>query len=345
MKCKLFVLAVWLTAFSFSCHHPDKKEIIPISRRIIADTVCSYPYLYRGIVSLKNDLIIMVDPLSAGEMDLYNLQTGKTDYVRTAHPDYFSMKDDIIYPDAFLQQLPLSFYHSGMDSYYYYTLENDQVKLNRQILRLSKTHLSKAEQISDNKYVTLGFFRKGLLGLWDKKTKLMNYYGHYPITVQLPLERDGMEKIVQSFQGYMAYSDQHSKVVFVSRSFAYLSCYHYTGKKFIFQWEKHILPPPEYIIADGFLEIDKTVTRGGFWDVTVAGDYIFASYSQENKKNSIPDVTHSILVYDMTGNHIASYQTDYPISGMMIDTEHGFIYGISREDLYDPVIVRFRYSE
>ena len=128
-----------------------------------------------------------------------------------------------------------------------------------------------------------------------------------------------------------------------SSYFAYLSCYHFTGKKLKFQWEKHIVTPPITQIVDGFLESDKTVTRGGFSGVTVAGDYVFASYTQRNVTDSLPGVTHSILVYDMLGNHVATYHIDCSISGIMVDIEAGSIFGISFED--DPVFVRFQFDQ
>ena len=361
MKYNISLHAVWLIAFSFSCHHPVQDEMIPVSRHLIADTVYSYPHTYQdvgikksdrmimvspyyqGFVILKNGHIIVVDPFNAGELHIYNIQTGQMEHLQTGHSNYFSVSnhDDTRYRDALLQLLPLSFYHFDMHSYYRYTLENDRVKLTRQNLRLQRVFITRAIQLTENKYVTLGFFRTGLLGLYDKESKRLNYYGHYPISVAIPFERKAMESMVQSFQGNIAYSDEHSQVVYASSNFAYLSCYHFTGSKLKFQWEKHIVPPPATKIVDGSLEIDNTVTQGGFSDVATAGDYIYASYTQIN----IPDTTHSILVYNMAGNHVATYHTDSPISDLMIDVENGTFYGISREVEWDPVIVRFRFDK
>jgi hypothetical protein len=327
--------------------------MIPEGYHLNADTICDYPFYFQGSVIMKNSPILMVDQFNAGGIRFYNTRTGIMDTIQagivydilTGQPKYFSMNDSTKYPDAFVQQLPLSFYQSDMSSYYTYTFENNRVKLNRQNFKFRGERINRVVQLNENKYVTLGFFRKGLLGLYDKESKMMNYFGHYPISVAFPLKRNAMERIVQSFQGNIAYSDQHSKIVYGSDSFAYLSCYHFTGKKLKFQWEKHIVPPPSFKIVDGFLEFDKTVTSGNFSDVAVAGDYIFAAYTQRNITDSIPGIAYSILVYDMTGNHVVTYHTDYSISNIVIDIDEGVLYGFSRNVEWEPVIVRFQFDK
>ena len=344
MKYKLVVPALWLIVLNFACHHQVQNEIIPLSRHLTADTVCDYPFFPEGKVILKNDHIFMIDFFSAGKMYIYNTQTEQMDYFQTVNPNYLSMTDDAeYYPDAMLQQLPLSFFHSYVNKHYHYTLENNKVKLTRQNLRPKWTHITKAEQLSDNKYVILGYFRTGLLGLYDKESKEIKYYGYYPISVALPYERSAMERIVHSFRGNIAYSEKHSKVVYGSSNFAYLSCYHFTGKKLKFQWEKHIVAPPATHIADGSLKSDETITQGGFSDVAISGDYIFAGYTQKEMVDSTPDIAYSILVFDMTGNHVVSFHTDCQIHGIMIDIEKGYIYGITGED--EAVIVRFHFDK
>ena len=358
------LLVIGLFAINLACHHPVQNEIIPEIRHLNADIVCTYfflfqdeyaigmqrngqifmidPLKFQGAVILKNEYLFMVDPKNAGHMFIYNTQTGQIYEIKTRYPNYFSEEDAIKYADVLGQHLPLSFFHFDVRCYYQYTLENNQLKLKRQSFNLKGIHINSAEKLSENKYVTLGFFRTGLLGLHDSKSKKRRYYGHYPIPVDIPFESNAMERIVQSFQGNIAYSDQHSKVVYVSSNFAYLACYHFTGKKLTFQWEKHLVPPPATQIVDGFLVSDTTVNRGGFSDVAVAGDYIFACYTQKNVTDTVFDETDSILVYDMTGNHVATFYIDYPISGIAVDIERGEIYGISRE--YDkPVVVRFQY--
>ena len=367
MKHKWLILYGWFIVFNFACHHQVQNEIVPVSRHLIADTVCYYfyqdqasgikkqgeqipfilldPLQLQGAVILKNGHIFMIDPTNPGYMDIYNIKTGKMDYIETKNPKYFTTDDATRFADALSQHLPLSFYHFYTGRYYQYTLENDKVKLTRQNLQPSRTMITKAEQLSENNFVTLGYFRTGLLGLCDKESKEMKYFGHYPISVDLPFERTAMEQIVQSFQGNIAYSNQHSKVVYGSSGFAYLSCYRFTGKDLKLQWEKHIVPPPATQIVDGFLESDYNVTQGGFSDVAISGDHIFAAYTQRNVTDSLSDVTHSILVYDMTGNHVATFLIDDPISSILIDAEERVIYGMSRsEGERLPVIVRFQFS-
>ena len=366
MKYKLPLLFGWLMVFNYACHHPVQNEVIPVNRHLNGDIVCTYSFQFQdefaigitrngqtfwidplqvqGPVILKNGHIFMIDPQNAGEMYILNIRTMQTNHLQTERPEYFTANDALRYADALSQHLPLSFYHFYVRNYFHYTLENEKLKLDRQNFGLRGIYINNAEQLSENKYVTLGFFRTGLLGLYDSKSKGMKYYGHYPIPVDIPFESSAMERIVESFQGNIAYSDIHSKVVYSSTNFAYLSCYQYTGEKLKFQWEKYIVPPPATQIVDGTLETDKTVTQGGFSDVAIAGDYIFACYTQTNIVDSIPDVTHSILVYDMAGNPVATFEIDYPISGIMVDMEEGAIYGISRE-YYNPVIVRFQFDQ
>ena len=170
----------------------------------------------------------------------------------------------------------------------------------------------------------------------------MNYYGHYPLLVQIPFERKAKDQIVQYFQGNITYSEKHSKIVYCSDRFAYIACYKFTGGKLKFQWENHIVPPPTFRIVNGALEYDRTVTQGGFSDITTAGDYIFASYSQNNITDSIPAGISKILVYSLNGDHIATYPIDYILSAMVVDLEEKSIYGISYRN--DPVIIRFRFE-
>jgi len=365
MKYKFSVLAVWLIAFNYACQHPVQNEIVPVSRYLIADTVCGLffqdpvievirngqlykidPTQSQGAVILKNGHLFIVNPLNAGEMFIYNIQTKQMDEIQTRHPAYFSTDDAIKYADVLSQHLPLSFYHFYIDRYFHFTLEDNKVKLTRQNLRNTRRRINKAIQISENKYVTLGFFHAGLLGLCDKELNEMTFYGHYPIRVKIPSKSSEMEKIVVNFQGNIAWSDQHSKVVYGSTNYAYLSCYQFTGEKLKFQWEKHIIPPPATRIVDGFPVSDNTVAQGGFSDVAIAGDYVFACYTQRNVSDLISEFTHSILVYDMTGNLMATFQIDYPISNMMIDEEEGSVYGILRgEGERFPLIVRFQFNQ
>jgi len=344
MKYKVSVLFCWLIVFNFACRHPVQNEIIPVTRHLVADTVCEYPFFPTGEVILKNGHIFMIDFFSAGKMYIYNTQTEQMDFFQTMNPNYLSMADDAeYYPEAMIQHLPLSFYHSYVDRFYQYSLENNKVKLTRQNLKPKRSYITNVKQLNENKYVMLGLFHAGLLGLCDNESNEIKFFGHYPISVAIPFERPEMEQIVRSFRGSIAYSDKHSKVVYGSRSFAYLSCYRFTGKKLKFQWEKQIVPLPATQVVDGFLESDKTVTRGGFSDVTIAGDYIFASYAQKNVSDSASEVAHSILVFNMMGNLVATFYIDYPISAIMADVEAGIIYGISHEE--ESVIVRFQFGE
>ena len=347
MKNILPILFVCLMAFSFACHHPVQYELVPTGSHLMADTVCEFPYYIEGIAFIKNNYLFMIDKYNAGRIRFYNTRTGKMDSIqagiiidrKTGQPKYFSMNDSTKYPDVFLQQLPLSFYQYDMRSYYTYTFENNKVKLSRQSFKYKR--INRAEPISENKYLSTGHYNTGLFGLYDKGTKLMDYYGHYPQSVADPFDQNWRERELQTPQENFAFSDTHSKVVYASDKFAYLSCYHYTGSKLKFRWEKYIVLQSATKAVNANSESDKSVARGRFSDVAVAGDYIYAGYSQIN----IPDTTHSILVYDMRGNHVTTYHIDSPISSIIVDAEGGALYGISRKVEWEPVIVRFRFDK
>lgn len=274
----------------------------------------------------------MIDPKDAGQMNILDTQSGQI--------SYFSIKDQSGYlrPDL----LPFSFYQFDTGSHYTYSLVNGKIKLARQNFRFHGSVINRAARLNENKYATIGFFRTGLLGLYNSKSKLMDYYGHYPITVDLPYERSAMNKIVQSFQGNIVCSDQHPMIVYGSDTFAYLSCYRFTGYKLKFQWEKHIVPLPAAQIVDGFLEYDRTVTQGNFSSVTTAGNHIFACYNQKQRSaidSTCMTTTHNIQVYGMNGDHIYTYRIDCALSNMAVDVRKKVLYGIARGE--ESVIVRF----
>lgn len=326
-------LFVW-SIFSFSCSHVStiENKVHPQTYFLTSDTISIYPYRFANTILLKNNILLLINPMDAGEVHVINTQTRQM--------AKYSINDSlqVLYPATF----PISFFQFGMRSYFHYELINNSLVSSKQNFRLHGQVINKAEWIDRNKYITLGFFRTGLFGLYDKTTKRMNYYGHYPIPIDIPYERNAMEKIVQQFQGSIAYSAKHSKIVYCSDDFAYLSCYYFTGSKIKFQWEKHIIPPPKATIINGFIELDKTVTRGGFSDVTIAGDYIFTSYTQKNVTDSISTVMHSIMVYDMEGCPIVTYHIDCPLSTIAVDLQEKIIYGISKAG--ESVIVRFNFS-
>jgi len=245
---------------------------------------------------------------------------------------------------------PFSFYDSTTDRYYYYTMENGRLTLSTQNLRFRGETVYRAVQLNNNNYAILGFFRR-LLGLYNKKSKEMDYFGHYPLSVQIPFDRYAKGRIVQSFQGKMAFSEKHSKIIYCSkRNFAYMSCYRFTGRKLKFEWAHHIIPPPEVSIVNGAIKLDSISPRGGFSSVVTAGDYIFTCYQQTNPADSASSNTASILVYNMTGDQIASYSIDYPLFDLVVDLEEKTIYGIfSKDDTvgfapFINVIVRFRFD-
>ena len=275
----------------------------------------------------------MIDPRDAGEIHTLDTQTGQM----SRH----SIKDSLkgMNPALF----PFSFYQFDMTSYYHYNFDDNRLKLSRQSFRLKGITINRAVQLSEKKYATLGFFRTGLLGLYDEKSREMNYYGHYPRSVYIPMEPLAMARIVQSFQGNIAYSEKYSKVIYCSFNFAYIACYQFTGRKLKFVWEHHIVPPPEVSVVDGYLKREQQEQQGNFSGVTIAGDYIFACYSQKSVVDTMSVNTHQILVYNMKGVQVATFHIDHPLSDIAVDMEEKIIYGISF--VYDPVIVRFRFDD
>ena len=348
------LLASGFILFNSTCHHQaENKEIIPSIQHLITDTVCRYQYVEKGTTFLKNGHIFLIDPRNAGVMYIWDVETGQK--------DWFVLGDHTDYPESLVQQLPFSFYQFDwrLRSYFAFSFENNQVKFKRVRFQFSDPIIDRVVQIGENKYVTLGKQSK-LLGLYDNKSKEMAYFGHYPLPVNIPVDQNTRENIVRSFEGAIAYSDSHSMVVYGSFNYAYLSCYRYSGGKLKFQWEKFILPPPSFELVNGYIEEKDTDTEGRVSSVVTAGDYIFAGYRQRDKKDSKLDAKHSILVYDMKGNHLATLHTDCPVSIFAVDLDEQTIYGISSSALIDdaiylssnkdelaalwPHIVRFRFD-
>ena len=345
LDCRIYHIALFfcLLQLLVACKNkniPQEDTRYVGSFALSGDTIGRYPYFLKGVFFLKDDILIMIDPMNAGEMYMLDTQTGQMSY----HSITDSLRD--LNPSLF----PFSFYQFDMTSYYYYSFVDNHLKFKREGLQFKGITTNRAVRLNENQYATLGFFRTGLLGLYDKKSKEINYYGHYPCAVNVPImERQAVEQIVQSFQGNITYSEKHSKIIYCSSRFAYIACYTFTDSKLSFDWEHHIVPPPEVAVVDGFLKRDSTSSYGGFSSITTVGDYIFAPYWQVsaadwNFRTDFPRLsTDSILVYNMNGVHVATFHTDHPLSDLTVDMERKTIYGLSYVD--EPVIVRFRFDD
>ena len=324
--CYLFLLML------AACSSPTMPECDPKVYSLTGDTICEYPFFPMGEIMLNNDHLAMINPMDAEQIQLLDTQTGQMTYL--------SIKDSLNQPGSVA--FPLSFFHYGSRSYFQYEIKDEQLKIAKQNFRFKNRVINRAVQLNKRKYVTLGFFQEGLLGLYDKRSKKIDYFGHYPVNVTIPFEKDAKNQIVQFFQGNIAFSEKHSKVVYCSDFFAYISCYQFTGRRLKFRWEQSPVPLPTVSIVDGSVKQDRTVTNGGFSDVSISGDYIFASYRQNTVTDSITTISNMILAYDMDGNHIATYHTDCSITKLKVDIEKKSMYGLSVTD--DPVIVRFSFE-
>ena len=342
MKKRNFYLLFFAGCFviiNFSCFHPAQNEVvIPSTQHLVADTVCPYQFVFSmGTVFMKNGHIFMIDPKNAGSMYIYNVQTDQK--------DYYVVNTDMDYPESLLQHLPFSFYQNDKDSYYTYLFENDQLKLTRESFRFVDPKISNVVQIGENQYVSLGGHAK-LLGLFDGRTSKFKSYGHYPLAVTIPVDRKKRAKLLQNFQGNIDFSQKHSTIVYGSKNCAYLSSYRYSGGKLKLRWEKQILPLPSFELVDGYLNYEKTEQSGNISSVVTAEDYIFASFVQRNNKDSIYEITYSILVYNIKGTHITTLYTDCPISIFAVDLDEKTIYGVNtKADGLIRHIVRLQFNE
>jgi len=302
------------------------------------DSISVYPYLFQGNFFLKNESLVMIDPMNAGEISVLDLNTSQM--------MHYSMSDSLQGINHAL--FPVSFYHFNSGKYYCYLFEYDNIKLYSQNLRFRGNTINRAVQLNENIYLTLGFFSK-LLGLYNNKVKRMEYYGHYPFSVQIPSERKAKNQIAQSFQGEIAYSEEHSRIVYCSRNFAYMSCYRFVKNKLIFDWQQNIIALPQVSIVKGNIKYDRISPSGGFTNVITSGDYIFACYEQSDSTDPVSN-TYNILVYDINGNHITTYDVDHPLLAIAVNLEEKAIYGIMRKDdtvgfaPFINVIVRFRFE-
>jgi hypothetical protein len=327
------IICLLLIGLGFSCTNKAPETIIwsEGTQMVSCDTLSTYSRSFVGNILLKDNSLVIINSQSAEAIHVLDIQTSqRTSYV---------FKDTLNRIDPAL--FPISFYHYKTSVYYQYTMENDRLNLSTQKLSFRKETVTSGVHLNKNKYVTLGFFDR-LLGLYDKKSKEMQYFGRYPLSVGIPFDRVARKRIVQDFYGEIVFSEKHSKVVYGSGRFAYLSCYRFTGGKLVFQWEKHIIPPPQFRIINGYLEYDMKDTQSRLSAIATVGDYIFANLSQSNARDSIFAITNNLMVYHINGDHIATYPVDYPLSAMAVDLGEKTIYGISSD--YNPVIVRFRFE-
>ena len=322
--------------FFFACcsKSPTQEHTWDVDASTLSvDTVSTYPYLFQSDLIFRDGLIMSVDPQNAETVFAVDTRTGQK--------TYYSTSDSLrgLNPAVF----PFSFYHFVTGKYYQYTLQEGHLTITKHNFRFRGLKINRVNQISKDKYVMLGFFRKGLFGLYNtKRPKEMTYHGRYPLSVPLPPDRHGMESIVQDFQGEMDYSAEHARVVYCSSSFAYISCYKVSGSELKFEWEHHIIPPPEVSVIGGLLKRDTVSMRGGFLDVKIAGKYIFALYGQRDIANPASIYERNLLVFDINGVCLATYPVDFPLSQIAVDLEEKTIYGRSYADV--PIIVRLRFD-
>ncbi len=323
--CTIGYLCLLCGISTYSCRpeQSGKPELPhqPETYTLTGDTICDYPYYLPGPILLNNGYLVMVDPQNAGNMHIYNTHTQQI--------NYYSYKNNLDEADPAV--FPLSFFQFDMGSYYWYTLKNGEVKLSRQNFKLKNRFIYNSLPIGKNKFVTLGHFQNGLLGLYDIQSKRLDCYGHGPIQTDFEL----------NFYGNMSLSDDQSKIVYASTvDFAYIACYHLTSRKIKFQWEHFVVPPPSWsMTADGYVKPNKILPRGNFKGIDISGDYIFTSYSEFNQVDShIPD-QNSIRIYRMDGVLKAICITEYPLYQIIVDTQEKCIYGLAYEE--KPVIIRF----
>ena len=333
LKSRFYVVALVIFVACTNLPQTSQEVAEQVKTYVLSyDTISNYPHKLQGNVFLKDNSLIMIDPMNARE--LYTLDT------QTAESNHYSMSDSLKGLNSSL--FPFSYYHSSMRYHYRYHLENGRLKLSLQNFRLLGKTVNRVVQLNEKKFAFTGFLPKGLLGTYDKETGETRYFGRYPVSVYIPPERKAAEKILQSFQGELIYDTPHSKVIYCSNNFAYMACYIFTGRKFKLAWEHHVIPPPAVKVYKGFIKTDNDAPCGGFSSVTTSGDYIFAVYRQGKSSDNLSDYTHHILVYNMNGLHVATFDIDCPLSTISVDMEKKTIYGVSY--VVDPVILRFNFE-
>ncbi len=322
--CVIGYLCLSCSILVFSCH-PKQAEYPyqPETYTLTGDTICNYPYYIPGPILLSNGYLVMIDPQNAGSMHICNTRTQQT--------NHYSYKNNLDKADPAI--FPLSFFQFDMSSYYWYTLKDGEVKLSRLNLNLKNRSIYNGLPISKKTFLLLGFFRNGLLGLYDEDSRKLDCYGHTPIQANYI-----------NFYGNIALSEDQSKIAYVSTiDFAYVACYHLTGRKLNFQWEQFIVPPPSWsMTAYGYMKSNETLPRGSFKGIEISGDYIFASYSEFNQVDSYVPDHNSIRIYRMDGVLKAICLTEYPIYQIIVNSQEKCIYGLAYEE--KPVIVRFPFS-
>ena len=307
----------------FSCDYSPVAKItidnIEIST-LFADTLCDYPYHLLHNTRINDNYLFIINPQDAGEMEVLDLE--KNEWI--SYPE----ESGKINLDKLSNSI--SFYQFRK----YFEYSSDSLKLNYyKRLRYKNTEIDEVIRLNEDWFVTIGRYRNGLFGLIDTRKNKFNYFGTYPLKITIPF--DGSEEdYFYLFKGKIATTKDKKTIIYGCKNIAYLSCYHITKRKRLkFEWEKTLIKP-DYYFKDKLLQLNTDVNQGGFIDLCVVNEKIYAGYALFGRSDSI----RSICVFDMLGNQLSTYQTNVPLSRFWV-SKNEQIYGLSAQNY--PVIVMF----
>ena len=311
----------WCLAFCiYSCNYPTVTETINDieTTTLIADTLSDYPYHLLHNTKINGNYLFIINPQDAGEMEVLDLE--KNEWI--SYPE----ESDKINPDKL--SIPISFYQFSK----YFEYSPDSLKLHYyKRFRYKNTEINEVVRLDEDRFVSIGRYRQGLFGLIDIRKNKFEYFGTYPLKISIPF--DGSEEdYFHLFKGKIATTKDRKTIIYGCRNIAYLSCYHLTKrKKLKFAWEKTLIKP-DYYFKDKQLQLNPDVNQGGFLDLCVVNDKIYAGYAKFGRSDSI----RSICTFDMSGKQLAVYQANVPLSRFWV-SKNEQIYGLSAQN--EPVII------
>lgn len=332
--CLLFILLpVSCTDNPQSRNEPDTKN--PEPRRLAnGDTLrtldlCSSQHLSKpqNIQTIGNHLLIET-PTDCGYLTLFDPES------RQSVSHYFTKDEPSFrYSDSETEQKTVSLYGSVTGILYLYTVDNGTISFKQAVnMKNVEGTPSSVLEAEDGTYIGIGPYRKGLLSLFDKKSRQIFFFGNFPLNEYLP-EKGRDYFILYEYNGCIAKSEDTRHIAYASRQFGYLSCYELKGRRTDRGWEKR-LSQPRYTRKKDQLLMDAG-HQNGFADLRIAGNHIYALYKgayHDPQQAGLSSPPMKVLVYTLQGDDAGKYILPGTVIHIAVDRKEKYLYTVSASD-------------
>lgn len=296
---------------------------------VIADVpVQPYTLSPPDLYLVDDTLIALIDLADASSLRFYNLAG-----TNIGHSHIRKKADRYALPVNPNLKTSFSFLHPNTNIYYEYVIEDGQLRLEEYTrLRMYENSPRHAARLDDGHFAFIGMYKDGLFGLFDKETRVMTFFGNYPVVKEY-----NTNLLLAYFDGRIDVSG--NQLVYVSYQFGYISSYIYEKGRLVKLWEKQI---GEYLYREnsqGLVFDEKH--KNGFLEVFFAGDYIYTLYNGCDATMG-EEFTNSIVVFSREGEPVARYIFPDMISYMKIDSKGEYAYATYLPTVGQVKILRFK---